>query len=512
MANAPMPGPAPRLRALAAVLGSLMWISQGLAALPEPGGELDRWFTGELAPWLTGQLTTHPRLRGEPLRVAVVSGEAVDPRPSSLSAGLRDRLGQLLLDQPGVVIAREPAAPDWQQPVPPKLDCRPSPARYLLALDIEPGSQRSRVRLRIMDLDERGWVAGFSRQWQGRLTRDELSATRRSTAVETLRGRRTLPFESAQPDLLAARLAYQLGCGVLAQPEDGLRVWVGEGAEAAGYSPAVRLVGNYLARAGLLRLAGRPEDADLVLSGRLHDVDGELKQLWVSLRPSAKGDLPSLEAAAYVRATVPADAPGGAGSPAPAAGLRQPATTGMPSPEVVALDERVDQESLNTLRVIRLPRPCRPGDCDARGELLDPSAGLSSSGPLALEATSGIQVSVFLLALRPGKGLERLAPRDCTASTGVTLMPGRRLRHALDGETQAVTMFAIAVDPRRDRRLARLLADVPAGCGGRPLRGDPLARWLGAFEAVTRERHVDWQAIRLTFNANRPGELLARGR
>ena len=509
MVNVPNRPPATRSIPLALFLGSLLWISQAAAALPEPGGELDRWFAGDLTPWLTGQLTSHPRLRGETLRVAVVSGEEIDPMPSALSVGLRDRLGQLLLDRPGIVVAGEPPAPDWQQPVPPKLDCRPSSARYLLALDVEPGTTRARVRLRIMDLDERGWVAGFSRQWQGRLTREEARATRETIAVETLRGRRTLPFESAQPDLLAARLAYQLGCGVLAQPEDGLRVWVGAGEEAASYSPAVRLVGNYLARAGLLRLAADPEGADMVLTGRLHEVDGDLKQLWVSLRPSANDELPSLEAAAYVIANASAAAPSASRDSAPAAGL---ARSESQSSDVVALAESADQNSLNALRIIRLPRPCRPGDCDARGQPVDPAEELSSAGSLALEATSGIRVSVFLLALRPGQGLERLAPRACSASAGVTLMPGTRLRHALDGERRDMTIFAVALDPRRDRRLAQLLTDVPAGCGGRPLRGDQLARWLGGFEAVVRERHVDWQAIRLRFNADRPGEFLARGR
>ena len=57
------------------------------------------------------------------------------------------------------VLAREPAPPDWQQPVPPRLDCRPTTARYLVAVEVAATGGTSRVDLRILDLDDRAWAA-----------------------------------------------------------------------------------------------------------------------------------------------------------------------------------------------------------------------------------------------------------------------------------------------------------------------------------------------------------------
>jgi hypothetical protein len=481
------------------LMAGLLWLSTAAAGtVPERGSELDRWFEDELAPWLRTRLTAHPRLRGEPLTVAVVDGRAVDPTPDALSAALSQRLHRLLLETPGTVLARRPTPPDWQQPGSPQLDCRPFVARYLLAVETASESGSGRVDVRVMDLDEDSWVSGFVRSWRGRLTRDEQAAGGRSVTAETERGRRGLPYESGQPDLLAGRLAYSLGCGLLAQPEDGLTVWRDESAGAGGYADAVGLVGNYLARAGVIRPAASRDQADLILSGRLHDVDGSLKQLWVSLRARSADGPGGLEATAYVRTEA-----------FPAAAVAD-APRSVPTTPAVRVEEPVSDAALASLRVLRLPRPCRPGDCDARGEPLDASRPLPANGSLALEAVSPVEARVFLLELAPGHGLRRLAPADCRPGTGVALGPGTRLRHPLAAAASGATLFVVALRPGgEDRRLAELFTAVPSGCGARPLQAAGLSRWLARFDAAVRGRDVDWQALRLTFEPARGGALLA---
>ena len=260
------------------LLVGLLWLSTAAAAVvPDRGSELDRWVEGELSTWLRSRLTEHPRLRGEPMLVVAADGPVADPTPDGLAAALSARLRRLVLDTPGAVLARAPAPPDWQQPVPPRLDCRPASASYVLAVEVTVTGGTGRADLRIHDLDDGAWVSGYARSWNGRRTRAERAAAATETMAEGERGRRGLPFEPVQPDLLAGRLAHTLGCGLLARPEEGLTVWIEPTPAAGDYGTAVGLVGQYLARAGLLRPAPSRDGADLVLSGRLHAVDGPLK-------------------------------------------------------------------------------------------------------------------------------------------------------------------------------------------------------------------------------------------
>jgi hypothetical protein len=181
----------------------------------------------------------------------------------------------------------------------------------------------------------------------------------------------------------------------------------------------------------------------------------------------------------------------------------------------VAVDDAPNGPALAELRVLRLTRPCRPGDCDERGRRLDPAVPLPAGAPLALEATSEIQARVFLLELVPDGGLRRLAPGDCRIestgyASGVALGPGARLRHPLDEAVSELTVFAVALRPGGpDQRLAELLADVPSGCGVQPLRDGRLSRWLSRFDAALRGRDVAWRALRLSFGPVSDETLLA---
>jgi hypothetical protein len=478
-------------------------------AVPESGSELDRWLERELAPWLRSQATGHPRLRGGSLTVAVVDGRQPDPNPDALSDGVREKLYRLLLDTRGVELAPEPAPPDWQRPTPVRLDCRPSPARYRVTVAAAEDDGQGRVDVRVLDLAEDTWISGFARSWEGRLTRSERLAAHRRTTLESLRGARGLPFEARQADVLAGRLAQGLGCGLLARPADAPSVWLDESATAGPYGPAVGLVAQYLARSDLLRLATDPGQADMTLTAKVHDVDGKIGQLWVSLRPQDGGDPPGIEAAAYVQSpqpgapllslAVPPPASPGAASPAPPSAAAAIEVTAVPA-----------GPALDTLGIVRLPRPCRPGDCNARGESLDPSLPLPTGQALALEAMTAVPSRVFLLEWAPDGGLRRLAPGACRAGTGVDLAAGRRLRHALDAAAGERTFFAVALaEPRAEGRLADLLTEVPSGCGQRPLNGSRLSRWLESFDAATRESDVAWRALRLAFEPAGGGPMLA---
>jgi hypothetical protein len=68
------------------------------------------------------------------------------------------------------------------------------------------------VNARALDLEDRNWVTGFGRRWQGQLNTSQRQAMRQDRVDDTFLGARDVPFTLGQTDLLAAHLAHQLSC------------------------------------------------------------------------------------------------------------------------------------------------------------------------------------------------------------------------------------------------------------------------------------------------------------
>lgn len=491
----------------ATLIGLLSCLFLPVVSFAAQNMDLDDWLARDMLPRLKDQLTTHPRFRGQPLGVVVMRGQDAIADPDQLAADVQEFIVQELTGTAGIVMARKPVYPDWQNVGSPRrLDCRPGNGRYLVG--VETGvSGRAHLKIRILDLDDNAWVPGFAYDWSGRLNSDERARLNSRTSVETLRGRRTLPFQPDQPDLLAARIAFTLGCGLLAQPEIALRAWVDD-ASANEYGGAtLSLVGNYLARADVLRLTDDREQADVILTAEMHPVDGQLKQYWASLRPVKAGaEMPSLEAAAYVSALddVPAFV-----DPQQVA---DDDSTSVPMPRQGDGSAR----AMAKLNILRLPAPCRSGKCDWVGETLDPAAPLPVSDSLVLEVTSEVEQRVFVLAIIEGKGLTRLVPSACNGGNGVNIGSGKRMRHPLAADRPSSAGLSVFVvsdpNPRGTRQIANLISQVPAGCTTRTLSGAKLERWLQRLDdAMNNEsRFVAWNGLRLSFEEHAEAALVAR--
>jgi hypothetical protein len=474
-----------------------------------PAPDLDRWLSGELLPQLKKQLTSHPRFRGQPLGVAVMRGQQIIADPDQLAAGVQYRIVQALTGTAGIIMARQAVSPEWQQVGGPgRLDCRPGNGRYLVGVETESaGAARAHLKIRILDLGDSAWVPGFAYDWSGRLSDQERTRLSRTTAVETLRGQRTLPFQPDQPDLLAAHIAFTLGCGLLAQPEVGIRAWVDDASVDKNGDATLSLVGNYLASADVLRLTKDRAQADVILSSEIHTVAGQLKQYWASLRPmQSDSEMPSLEATAYVSA--PGASPLVDIAPQSSVAVKK-------SPQSPGFVEG-GAAAATRVSVLELPAACRPGRCDWVGETLDITAPLPVSESLVLEVTSAIQQRVFVLALGEGAGLTRLVPSACDGGNGVDVGPGKRLRHPLASDRYAsrgLSVFVVtAPGGRASRRLAQLIGQVPAGCNSRTMRGERLERWLSRLDELMNSelRLASWNGLSLSFEDRTDPALIAR--
>ncbi|MGB5622674.1 MAG: hypothetical protein WBN65_09295, partial [Gammaproteobacteria bacterium] len=262
---------------------------------------LDVWLDKDVAPWLTEQLATHPRFKGLPLQVAVMRGGEPESRPDGLSLWLAERLGDRLAAAPGIHLLAPSGEATLDYDGSGRIDCRPSPARYLITLETDARGLDARVQIRVLDLDDRSWVAAFSRSWNGRLTSAERRRLGERHELEWLRGQRSLPFASGQPDLMASRIAASLACELRAHPAEDLRATVMPSTEDAVIAATAELVAKHLARAGVLRLVESPDSANVLIRGEAHDLEDGLRQVWVSVRPASPDEaLPSIAAAAYV--------------------------------------------------------------------------------------------------------------------------------------------------------------------------------------------------------------------
>lgn len=485
---------------------SLVVLSALLLALPvtaTAGQDLDMWLDREIEPWLTEQMVTHPRFKGLPLRVSVMRGGEPEPNPDGLSLWIAERLGDRLAQSPGVRLVAAGGEMALAYDGSTRPDCRPPPERYLIGVETDLRGSGARVQIRVMDLDEDSWVAGYTRSWNGRLSAAERRRSAERHELDWLRGQRALPFTAGQPDLVASRIAASLACDLLAHPAEDLRAWVVPADDNPLADAATGMVAQHLARAGVLRLVEASASANVLIRGEGHDLDGGLQQFWVSVRPAAPDEeLPSVAAAAYV-----------SDQPAPPAPVQEgptmmAGTPVAPSAEAPPVQRTASVPGIEPLRLLRMAQPCEPGSCLGPATTAEPSGVALIDHRLAVEIEARTTVEVYLLALRSGRGLVRMAPAGCGIAAPVRLSPGDRLRHPLFSQSAAIgdagslTVFAVGVgDDRASGRLRELVERLPSDCGSRALNGAALERWNRALAIAVPAAGdaLDWRGLRLDF-------------
>ncbi len=487
----------PWLRRISLLVLLTLGLIRPLAAVAAE--EIKVWLDKEVTPWLTEQLSTHPRFKGLPLQISVMRGGEPESRPDGLSLWMAERLGDRLAAAPGIHLLAPGGETALDYDGSGRIDCRPSPARYLLAVETDARGLDARVQVRVLDLDDRSWVAGFSRSWNGRLTSTERRRLGERHELEWLRGQRSLPFASGQPDLLASRIAASLACDLRAHPAEDLRARVMPSTEEGVTVATAELVAKHLARAGVLRLVESAASANVLIRGEAHDLEDGLRQIWVSVRPASPDEaLPSIAAAAYV---------GEAAAPAVAEPRSRTMVAQVPDTPSAPVAAPLPG-GIEPLRLLRMEQPCESGQCSGPASLVPAAAVALVDTRLVVEIEARSTAEVYLLALRSGRGLVRMAPAGCDIAAPVQLPAGTRLRHPLFsqaaalGDADSLTVFAVVVSQdRASGRIRDLVEQLPSDCGGRALNGAGLERWNRALAKATakRDHGLEWRGLRLDF-------------
>ncbi|WP_405243302.1 hypothetical protein [Lentisalinibacter salinarum] len=456
---------------------------------------LEAWLDQELEPYLAETLTTHPRFRRETVTVAVMRGDAPQAAPDSLSRALSLRLTRFLQSTPGVNLVWEGGRSAG--------DCvRREDAHYVVAVDLQqsgPGSHR--LAIRALDREEGLWVTGFGKEWNGRLTRGQYARSRQPAVTGESRGLRDHPFREDEGDLLAERLASQLAadfCGFVGEP---LVVHAEAAGQDAFVADTVQLVANNLARSPHIRSVRDPAAANLILSGRLYAIDGDLQQFWVQARPATAGArFPVTDVAAYVETSSPGrvalrSSPDATAAPAAADPLPAPPDR----------DPGFDSGRPVELGALRVLTPndhwmCRRGDPWRRGaRVLRPGESLGDDACFALEIEVSGDAEVFLLRRDPAAGLVRMIPGRCGRHGRV---PGRTYGEATLRFPSAPAGWAHALRPpraaMRERWIAlalpadaaaadirRHLARLPDDCAAEDGASVDADAWLAGLDRLT---------------------------
>ncbi|MDX1498704.1 MAG: hypothetical protein R3176_02325 [Woeseiaceae bacterium] len=479
--------------------------------------DLDRWMERDLIPHVRQELLMHPRFKGETVMFVVLDDNTPTPVTNALALSLRDRLLDAAINTPGVSVGwqqgRQPAAPAGG-----RIDCERDAVHYYIGLELEQELDGSySVAVRALDLEDRSWVSGFGKRWQGELRTSHRQAFRQTRVDRTFQGSRDVPFTLAETDLLARHLAHHLSCAVFRQGSGRYVVGTGEDAPlVAELATAVELASQNLVRHDAVELAADAGQRNARIEGKAHRIDGPLFQYWLTVTPLGdEAELSTLSSSAYVllpEAPLASDA----GRPDTGPGMRHGATVATTPDGTPRMPLRSARSLLSPLRIAG---PAGPADCGLQRNAPRVAFARADAGCSLLETKPERDAILFFLAHQARHGLVRLGGADCRDRTPASIATtGRAVRFPIPRvlgkvgsaeiaewplEPEADTYFAIATtDTRTARALANHIDRLPQRCNGtlRPgLEGHALARWLEDFSRLAEQSHaaVDWRGLQV---------------
>ncbi len=477
-------------------------LAQSIPAVAESREkDLDHWVDRDLIPYVRQQLILHPRFKDETVMFVILDDNVPASSTNALALSIRDRLLAAAVATQGVEIGWQQGRSGAALESTPQ-DCMHDDVHYYIGVELQQkldGSYAANVRA--LDLEDRNWVTGFGRRWQGKLSTSQRQAMRQEKADETFLGSRDLPFTLAQTDLLAAHLAHRLSCTLKKRVEDDYVVSVDLiEAPASGLEGTVELISNNLANRQALTLSTEEDATNAILSGKAHRIDGLLHQYWVTVTPSRESDeIAALSASAYVvlpASTEPSYRPVAA-PPVVAVAATRPKI-----PPPVSIPNAGKNPLISELQITA---PLSRSDC-----------GMHSCSILQTQAR--VDSIVFFLEHQANHGLVRLADTECRSRTSARVArSGEALRFPIARTSTSArnwaetyewnlapdldTYYAVVVtDARVARRIANHMDRLPLRCSDalRPgLEDAALQSWLTDFAMLTANaaEHIDWRAI-----------------
>lgn len=462
---------------------------------------LDTWMDKSLIPVIVSQLQEHPRFKDEVVRFVVLQDGKPTATTNSLALALRDRLQDAVIDQSGVRVGWQVDRQSYdRRHEQGRVDCTTSDVHYYIGLELnELRSGRFSVSVRALDIEQQSWVSGFGENWQGTLSTMQHRAYRQPGSDNAFLGQRTVPFDDNQTDLLAARLAHDLGCSLLREMSGE---YVAQISSESSNEPndTLQLISNNLAEYKALKITPGGSDSNSLIEARAHHIDDDLYQYWVTITPhDADSDMPTISASAYIY-------------------LQETFLSATPTR---FLETGNDSALLRSLKIVSSNSKslCKQSGYDRR-HIYGREYGPDSGRCFALEAKTSTDAVVFFLYHQLNNGLVRLTGSSCSSRSNARIareqqpllyplaaitseplswLPGKNWESNPDADT----FYAIASgDTKAARALSHHLEQLPTRCGQsvRPgLEGEELRLWFNALRDITAHwsSDIEWRSVRV---------------
>ena len=481
--------------------------------------DLDRWLDRDLIPYVQQQLLLHPRFKNETVMFVVLRDNTPASASNALALSLRDRVLAAAVATRGVAIGWQQGRSGNPLDAQPQ-ECTLDDVHYYIGIELAQNLDSSyTVNVRALDLEDRNWVTGFGKRWQGQLSTTQRQALRQSRIDQTFLGARDVPFTLAQTDLLAAHLAHELSCAMQKRVAENFVVANALGEpENQGLEGTVELISNNLASRQALTLTADDKKSNAVLSGKAYPIDGTLYQYWLTVTPRDEAEsLSALSASAYIVLTesAPADTPPVTVS---AAISSKDETQAASTPALISIPNAGKSPLLSPLQ---LASPASFSDCRDGSVAVREAGymtGMRSCSLLLAEAQA--DSIVFFLQHQANHGLVRLSGGECRTRTSARVArKGESLRFPIAKtstarqnwnetydwmlEPELDTYYAVVIsDARMARRIANHMDQLPLRCSAsiRPgFQGDELQDWLADFAMIAARsaNSVDWRGVRV---------------
>lgn len=477
--------------------------------------DLDQWLERDLVPYVQDQLLKHPRFKNETVMFVVLRDNAPASASNGLALSIRDQLLAAAVSTPGVSIGWQQGRGGASLDLQPQ-DCSHDDVHYYIGIELAQKLDSTyAVTVRALDLEDRNWVTGFGKRWQGRLSTAQRQAMRQSRIDETFLGARDVPFTLAQTDLLAAQLAHKLACTLQKRVSEEFVVATQlSEPDAPELRGTVELISNNLANRQALAFSSDTGASNASLSGKAHHIDGVLYQYWITVTPNDDSvDVSALGASAYI--ILPGADTLIAATPPPTAPVEQRKAV---KPAVVSVANAGKDALISPLRIVR---PESVNDCGSAGIQFRTASYQNASRTCSLLRTEARKDAiVFFLEHQANYGLVRLADNECRERTTPRIARGgRNVSFPIPSTTTSPrnwretyewqvapdldTYYAVVVtDAGVARRIANHIDDLPMRCSNavRPgLENDALRAWLADFAMLTAgsAQHVDWRGLQV---------------
>lgn len=472
---------------------------------------LTQWTDEQLNPYLAKELGQHPRFKNQPIQLVAMHGENVQSEIDQLSADIRNRVFERLVQTPGVNLIRHTANDNLNPSnTLSNLSCQPpQKLQYYIGFDIKANAGQYQFSVKALDIEQQNWVSGFGQTWTGSLNKAQQRALNTMQPDYMLLGSRALPFNAQQTDLIAISLAKQFNCLLKEHPKSFVRIFLNsQTTSSVLLGQLLQQTGHQISRLQEIALTDSPELANILLDLQVHPIKKDLQQLWLISKNKQNGQhIAGLASDVYINIpslTVPEKI-----KPKHIT-LHPPITDTVskgPKPETVKPKTITNQHPAKLFDTLKVIAPLGEPFCRTRNPWIMGEHSVNIDKPLpycfGFKINTTKNTHLFILNSDPKGNFFRL-PDESGKFKAVRLNANKNYRYPagqlynLDPALAYENMHLIVIsDATTSNRFANLIANMQACCDANPANGHE--NWQEKLHNFTLEhqQQMDWRVLTL---------------